>query len=214
METIDTMETMENSEPLEGGPAIEFSDSKSDMGFDLQAFADEVADFVEEKNEKSGSSELDTLKAKIKELEESLHREDDKNKRLLADFQNYRNRTSRDIQLGIETAEKQILLEILQVLDSLSRCMNSTYRDIDDFRTGVDLIQKQFIDTLRRLKVSEIEIKVGDTFDAHFAEALTTVETTDYAEGSVVEVCEKGFKRGEQLLRPARVVVAHSSNSG
>jgi molecular chaperone GrpE len=130
----------------------------------------------------------------------------------LADFQNFRNRTARDIQLGIELAEKQILVDMLQVLDSINRCMNSSYRDIEDLRTGVELIKKQFYDTLRRQKVSEIEIQVGDTFDAHFAEALTALDTTDFPEGSVVDVCEKGFRRGEQLLRPARVVVARRSD--
>ena len=202
MEMIDSPEPIEDESPM----------NIADDGFDLQAFADEVADIVEETGNKDGNPELVALKSKIVELEESLRNEDNKYKRLLADFQNYRNRTARDIQLAVELAEKQILIEMLQVLDNLNRCMNSSYRDIDDFRTGVEFIQKQFYDALRRLKVSEIEIRVGDTFDAHFAEALTMVDTTDFPEGSVVDVCEKGFRRGEQLLRPARVVVSRCSN--
>jgi molecular chaperone GrpE len=179
-------------------------------GFDLQAFADEVADIVESEEAPSQSQEIVALRAKVKELEQLQQNEDNKHKRLLADFQNLRNRSAREIQSGIEQAERQLLLEILQVLDSFNRCLCSTYQNIDDFRTGVGLIEKQFHGTLRRLKVTEIELSAGDTFDAHTAEALTAVETADFPPGSIVEICEKGYKIGDQLLRPARVTVARS----
>lgn len=80
------------------------------------------------------------------------------------------------------------------------------------FRTGIALIQRQFDDALRRQNVIEIECKAGDTFDPHFAEALTSLDTEDYPEGCVVDVCEKGYKLGDQLLRPARVVVARNGD--
>jgi molecular chaperone GrpE len=206
------METVNTNNP----PDFEILDDSSGGlggGFDLQAFADEVADIVEPEEAPGQSQEIKALKAKIKELELSRQDEDNKHKRLLADFQNLRNRSSREIQSGIELAERQMLLEILQVLDSFNRCLGSSYQTIEDFRTGVGLIEKQFHATLRRLKVNEIEINIGDIFDAHTAEALTAVDAKDFPPGSVVEVCEKGFRISDQLLRPARVIVARSEQA-
>jgi len=200
------MEANDFTEPTEGGP-IDLTGNYPEGGCDLQALADAAAGSIAGDN-----GELEPLREKIKELEESLRSEDDKYKRLLADFQNFRNRASKDVQMGVEQAERRIMLEVLQVFDSFNRCMGSTYSSIEDMRAGVELIQKQFGDVLRRLGVSEIEMRPGDTFNAHVAEALTTIDTAIFHEGSIVEVCEKGYNLGERLLRPARVVVARGSN--
>jgi molecular chaperone GrpE len=204
------METTDSLEPIEGENVINLLDDQPEIFSDLQAFADKIAeaDDAEEPVEAPPGLEVAELRAKIKEMEESQREAENKYGRLLADFQNLRNRSAREIQSGVEQAGRQILLEVLQVLDSFSRCVNSTYQNVSDFRTGVDLIEKQFLNALRRLRVSEIEIKAGDTFDAHTAEALTTVDTIDFPPGCVVDVCEKGFMIGDQLLRPAKVVVA------
>ena len=207
------MEISDTLEPLESEDVISLSDDSSGKAMDIQAFADEVADSLDGRGNDGSNSELKALKVKIEEMEESRRSEENKYNRLLADFQNMRNRASKEIQLGVEQAEKRILLEVLQVLDSFNRCLSADDSDFTDFRKGVGLIQKQFYDTLRRLKVTEIEIKAGDMFDAHIAEALTTLNTTAFPEGSVVDVCEKGFNIGDQLLRPARVVVAHGGCS-
>jgi len=207
------MEVNNSPEPVENRDAIDLSDNGSERYDDIQVFADETAESADAQNHSDSNSELKAFKARIRELEESHRNEENKYNRLLADFQNLRSRTSKEIQLGVELAEKRILLEVLQVLDSFNRCLGSAYHDSADFRKGVDLIQKQFYDTLRRLKVTEIEIQIGDMFDAHVAEALTTLNTTAYPEGSVADVCEKGFRIGDQLLRPAKVVVAHGAGS-
>jgi len=208
METPDSLKPTGGEENL---PDISGDGAVSCEASNNQAFRD--SDLIEDQGNDDSDSKINALNVKVKELENSLRNEENKYTRLLADFQNLRNRTSKEVQLGVELATKQILLEVLQVLDSFNRCLNSTYQDIAGFRTGVALIQKQFYDTLRRLKVSEIEIQVGDAFDAHIAEALTKINTTAYPDGSVVDVCEKGFKIGDQLLRPAKVVVAHDDSS-
>ena len=200
------MESVKSQEPIEEG-ANPSSDALQGS-FDLQAFADGIADGYEETVETKPSKELEELKAKVKSLEASLHNEEGKYKRLLADLQNLRNKTSKEIKMGSEQAEKKVLLEVLQVLDSFNRCMSSTYHDIEEFRTGVGLIEKQFLATLRRLNVTEIQISPGDPYDAHTAEALSAIDTDSFPPGCIAEVCEKGFRLGESLLRPARVVVA------
>jgi len=206
METNDSLEFSGGE-----GNVLGISDDSTASGEapDFQPFPDGIGD----QGSTDSGSDLKSLNAKVKELENSLRNEENNYTRLLADIQNERNRTSKEVQLKVEQATKQILLDVLKVLDSFNRCLNSTYQDVADFRTGVGLIQKQFYDTLRSLKVSEIEIQVGDAFDAHVAEALTTIDTTAHPDGSVVDVYEKGFKIGDQLLRPAKVVVARGSDS-
>jgi molecular chaperone GrpE len=205
-----------SSEPTGGKEnVLDLSDDNSASGeaADMQSFAGGISELTDDRDNTDSASELKALNARVKELENSLLNEENKYTRLLADFQNLRNRTSKEVQLGKELASKEILLEVLQVLDSFNRCLGSAYQDITDFRTGVGLIQKQFYDILRRLRVSEIEIQVGAPFDVHIAEALTNIDTTDYPDGSVVDVCEKGFKIGDQLLRYAKVVVARGGSS-
>ena len=210
---LETMATTDSMAPIEGETPIEISDEGTAGNLDIQDFADEVADLVDAHESVGFGSEANARKARVAELEEALSQEENKYKRLLADFQNMRNRASREVQAGVEQAEKQILLELLQVLDSFNRCLNSSYQSIEDFRTGVNLIEKQFLGALRRLRVSEIETKVGDMFDAHVAEALTAIDTTEFPAGSIVDICERGYKIGDRLLRPARVVVARGGDS-
>ncbi len=152
----------------------------------------------------------DVLGQAEKQMEELIQREVqlmDQHKRLAADFNNFRNRAQRDIQLSVEQAERRLLNEILPVLDSLERSLEATYPDLDAFRSGVELIRKQFLDALRRTGVEPLTLPLGDPFDALTSEALTTMTNPNLPDGSVAAVYEKGFKLRDQLLRPARVVV-------
>ncbi|MBI3131271.1 MAG: nucleotide exchange factor GrpE [Acidobacteria bacterium] len=152
----------------------------------------------------------DVLGQTEKQLEELIQREVslmDQHKRLAADFNNFRNRSQRDIQLSVEQAERKLLNEILPVLDSFERALEASYPDLDTFRNGVELIRKQFHDALRRNGVEQVQLNLGDPFDALTSEALTTMTNPALPDGSVAAVYEKGFKLRDVLLRPARVVV-------
>ncbi|MFZ9834790.1 MAG: nucleotide exchange factor GrpE [Holophagaceae bacterium] len=145
-------------------------------------------------------SELETLRSAEKELREQYMR-------LAADFKNYQNRVGKDIQLSIELSEKKILLEALQSLDSLDRCLATSYQEISALQQDVNLIHKQLTDSLKRLGLEPLKIQVGDPFDASHAEALTTVQQAELADNTIVTIFEKGYTLRGQLLRPARVVV-------
>jgi molecular chaperone GrpE len=179
----------------------------TDMGTDMdrRGAADQAEALDTCPDGQGGAAELG---ARLSDAERSLAEKDAHYTRLLADFQNARNRQSREIQSGVENAEKKIFLEILPVMDNFRRCLDSTYGSVEDFRAGVGLIEKQFGAALRSLGVSEIEVKTGDAFDANVAEAMATIEMPGSAPGSVVDITEKGYMIGERLLRPARVVVA------
>lgn len=184
---------------------------------DLQAFADEVAESAELENphfspEMEGA--LDGARSRIEELERLDQEHQDKHRRLLADFANFRNRTAREIQLEVERSEKKLLLEILPVMDSFERCLSASYPDLEAFSAGVALIQKQFQDALRRLGVERAPVSIGDPFDASHAEALTTMANPDLPDGCVATVYEPGYTLRESLLRPAKVVVNNLDGHG
>lgn len=214
----------EAASPREHDLTVDLTLDESEAIDDLQAFADEAADELPETPIHKASRQSDELSAlfneelertlleardRIQDLEKKEAEHLDKHHRLLADFANYRNRTNRDIQMAVDLSERKLLLEILPVLDNFERCVGSSYQSIDDFRSGISLIQKQFLDALRRMGVESVPLNVGDPFDASHAEALSTTSDPKLPDGAVAAVFERGFTLREQLLRAARVVVNH-----
>lgn len=199
---------------------------------DLQSVADEVAseyhtqvvpemdlvDLPQPSSEAEGRVDLESALVQAEhQMEDLLRREADlmdHQRRLAADFNNFRNRVQRDISLAVEQSERKILLELLPVLDNFERGLGSSYQDVESFRAGVDLIRKQFLEVLRRLNVEVLPLQVGDPFDALNAEALTTFSDPNLPDGSVAAVFERGFNLRGQLLRAARVVVNRRQDSG
>ncbi len=199
---------------------------------DLQSVADEVAseyhtqvvpemdlvDLPQPSSEAEGRVDLESALVQAEhQMEDLLRREADlmdHQRRLAADFNNFRNRVQRDISLAVEQSERKILLELLPVLDNFERGLGSSYQDMESFRAGVDLIRKQFLEVLRRLNVEVLPLQVGDPFDALNAEALTTFSDPNLPDGSVAAVFERGFNLRGQLLRAARVVVNRRQDSG
>jgi len=193
----------------------EFVDLDADA-MDLQALADAAAAAEEARTQaaKAAQSAGQASAEVQRQLDELVKRESeltDQLRRLAADFNNFRNRSQRDIQMAVDQAEKRVYNELLPALDNFERSLEANYTDLDAFRAGVDLIRKQFMDALRRLGVEPIALQVGDPFDALHAEALTTMENPALADGAVAAVYEKGFNLRGQLLRPARVVVNRRS---
>ena len=199
---------------------------------DLQAVADEVAsgyhtqvvpevdipDPVQPPAGMDGRTDLESaLSATEHQMEELLQREAelmDHQRRLAADFNNYRNRAQRDIALAVEQAERKILLEMLPILDNFERGLGASYQDVDSFRSGIELIRKQFLEAFRRLNVEQVPLQVGEPFDALNAEALTTFSDPNLPDGAVVAIYERGFSLKGQLLRAARVVVNRLHETG
>ncbi len=189
----------------------------ADSTTDLQALADAVAEATPEPEEdpllidplEDLQRAFDHAQDRMKTMEEAQAEMVDQHRRLASDFAHFRSRASRDTQMAVEMAERKLLQEILQVLDNFERSLAASYPSIDALRGGVELIHKQFLDTLRRLGVTVIDLKVGDPFDASHAEALTTISSADLPDHSVANVFERGFLLRDHLLRPARVVVNH-----
>ncbi len=126
--------------------------------------------------------------------------------RLLADFDNFRKRTERERETRARYAMTEPLRDLLPVLDNLQRAL-STPSSGDDLRLGVEMIARQFVETLARYGVEKVPT-VGEPFDPRFHDAMMRVESPDVAVPTVVEELQRGYLLHDRLLRPAMVRVA------
>lgn len=146
--------------------------------------------------------EGDELAAVTRERDDYL----DRLQRLKAEFDNYRKRAARDQESFAARANETLVKELLPVLDDLERALDAAERHEEaKLEDGVRLIHQAFSQTLHKQGLEEIE--TNGRFDPHVHEALLS-QPSEADEGSVIEVVQKGYRLGDRVLRPARVVVA------
>ena len=127
-------------------------------------------------------------------------------KRVAADFENYRKRVARDQESLVARAHERLVKELLPVLDDLERALAAAEEHEEaKLEEGVRLVHRALRDALTREGLAEIE--TNGRFDPHVHEALFS-QPSDQDVGSVLEVVQKGYRLGDCVLRPARVVVA------
>lgn len=168
---------------------------------------------VEEGTEQTENSEFDTLKEELVILRNSkdkLQKEVDTLKdrllRITAEYENYRKRTSKEKE-GIYTdACEDVLKEILPVIDNLERAI-AIEGSADDIKKGVEMTMKSFNDSLNKLNVEEIA--ADGNFDPNFHNAVMHVQDESLDANVIVEVFQKGYKRGDKVLRYSMVKVAN-----
>ena len=127
-----------------------------------------------------------------------------------AEFQNYRKRAQRELEEARRTAEERVMLEMIGAIDDLERALASAReaQAPESWIQGVELVANRMNEYLARQGVTALA-PVGEPFDPEFHEALLEVEAPPgVAPGSVVSVVLKGYRRGNRVLRAARVVVA------
>jgi molecular chaperone GrpE len=155
-----------------------------------------------EQAEQAVSAEDTDLEALRNENEELI----DTLQRLQADFDNYRKRAARDQESLVARAGERIVKELLPVLDDLERALEAVESHEEaELEDGVKLVHRQLEQLLEKEGLALVE--TDGQFDPHVHEALLT-QPSDADEGSVIEVLQKGYRLGDRVLRPARVVVA------
>jgi molecular chaperone GrpE len=127
--------------------------------------------------------------------------------RLKAEFDNYRKRAAREQSDIVTRAAERLVKELLPVLDDLERALAATEAHEEaKLEDGVRLVQRALADALRREGLAEIE--TNGKFDPHIHEALLSQPAEGIESGGVVQVLQKGYRLGDKVLRPARVIVA------
>jgi molecular chaperone GrpE len=133
-------------------------------------------------------------------------------KRAQADFENYRKRMAAEVQAATARGRAELIRDVAPVLDDLERAIQAAGLDPEGdsengLAHGVLLVFRSLRDSLARNGVEAVD-PTGEKFDPTVHEALSTVPAEGVESGVVVEVMQKGYRVGEQLIRPARVVVA------
>jgi molecular chaperone GrpE len=129
--------------------------------------------------------------------------------RTLADFDNFRKRTRREIDDAQKRGRDDLLRELLPVFDNLERAVVHAGQasDAKAVADGVNMVLKQFVDTLGKIGIRRVPT-VGSVFDPAQHEAIQHVETAEHPAGTVVAEVQPGYAQGDRLLRPAMVVVS------
>jgi molecular chaperone GrpE len=130
----------------------------------------------------------------------------DRLQRLAAEFDNFRKRNAREQAAFAERANERLVKELIPILDDLGRALEAAAdHEEAKLEDGVRLVHRSLSQLLTNQGLAEIE--TDGKFDPHVHEALLS-QPSEAEEGSVIEVVQKGYKLGDKVLRPARVVVA------
>ena len=179
---------------------------------------DEIVDQTPIENNEKNTDDLDsTIEERVEEiskeeqLTQDLASEKDKFLRLFAEFENYKRRTARERIELFKTANQEVLLAMLPVMDDFDRALAEIKKTDDNVLIqGVELIQEKLKSTLVSKGLEEVEINAGDTFDADFAEAITQIPApSPKMKGKIVDVIEKGYKLGDKIIRFPKVVIGN-----
>jgi molecular chaperone GrpE len=158
----------------------------------------------------------DKAEQAVAELEERLallERERDEYladlKRVAAEFDNFRKRVARDQEAQAARAHERIVKELLPVLDDLERALVAAEEHEEaKLEEGVRLVHRELRSALG--KEGLVEIETDGAFDPHVHEALLT-QPSDQGDGAILEVIQKGYRLGDRVLRPARVVISQEA---
>jgi molecular chaperone GrpE len=184
-------ETLENAEILEDQ---EFEGIDEDQIASLEGLLEEL---------QSSNKKLEDERIR---LENEANAYKDKLLRLNAEYDNYRKRTAKEKE-GIYTdACEDVLKNMFPVLDNLERAA-TVEGSVEDIKKGIEMTIRQFKDGLEKLLVEEVSTTEG--FDPNLHNAVMHVEDSNFGEKEIVEVFQKGYKRGDKVLRHSMVKVAN-----
>ena len=166
---------------------------------------EEVEEIMEDYIETDDLSTIRKLKDENKKLSNEVEALKERLLRLTAEYDNYRKRTAKEKE-GIYTeACTDVLKEVLPVADNLERAL-AVDGNVEDLKKGVEMTIKGFLNSLQKLGVEEIDTTNG--FDPNLHQAISVVEDENLNSNDVAQVYQKGYKKGEKVIRYSMVTVA------
>ena len=168
-----------------------------------------------EKNEELENDvkqEEKTENKKVKKEQEIVPRSeydelDDRYKRILAEFENFKKRSAKERESLYNSILSDVIAGMLPILDNLENAAKIETKD-EEYKKGIELVLKQFQDTLKAKGVEEIKT-VGETFDPELHEAVSSIQDDTKGEKEIVQEYRKGYKIGSKVIRHSMVVVAN-----
>lgn len=170
---------------------------------------EKVEDQTTEEQEENKSEEQEVNEAPVDSSPENeLAEFKNKYLRLYSEFENFRKRTAKEKLDFMKTANQDLILDLLPVIDDFERAQQSfDAENADSFKEGIDLIFSKLLKVLEKSDVKPIEAK-GETFDTELHEAITQIPApSDDMKGKVVDEVEKGYLLGEKVIRYSKVVI-------
>ena len=165
-------------------------------------------EIVSEETEKAQApeenQETKELKEKLAKAEKDLVAANDKYLRMIAEYDNYRKRSAKEKESAYAEAYCDAIGAILPVIDNLERAL--AYSEGETLTEGVKMTLKQFEDTMQRLGINAYGVR-GDEFDPKIHNAIMQAEDPELGENQIAAVLQKGYSKGEKIIRHAMVTV-------
>ena len=146
------------------------------------------------------------LKAALEKAEAAMADHKDQHLRLMAEYQNYRNRTTEEKKKIYGDAKADCIKSLLTVVDTFERAMDAACSD-ETYKKGIEMTFSQLQKALEQMGVKEIA-EVGVEFDPNLHNAIKQMDDTDFEENKVCQIYQKGYLLGDRLIRPAMVAVS------
>ena len=176
---------------------------------EVDEYLDQVTEELEKKCKEvsARNKELEKIKALIETQKKEIEEKDDRLKRLMAEFENFKKRSSKEREGLYNSLIADITSSLLPILDNLEKAVQVKTED-ENFKQGIELVLKQFKDVLTSNGVTEIET-IGKTFDPELHEAITSVVDENLGPQEIKEEYRKGYMIGNKVIRHSLVVVAN-----
>ncbi|KTD23758.1 heat shock protein GrpE [Legionella lansingensis] len=186
---------------------------------ELEIEASEEVDEEEGEGEGTGNKEpalehpsYAVLEEQLTAAEQKAHENWEKAVRAVAELENVRRRSERDVANAHRYGVEKLLTALLPVADSLEQALQLSEKEENkSMHKGLELTRKLFLDVLQKNGVEELDPQ-GEPFNPQEHEAMSMQETADAAPNTVLAVFQKGYKLHDRVIRPARVVVAKAKN--
>ena len=165
--------------------------------------------FEEKEEKKKKSSKKDAERKLIEEinkLNDEIKEKDDKYLRMAAEYDNFRRRSREEKDATYDVAMSDTVSEFLAIIDNLERA--AYYDDAQKVKEGLVMIAKSVESVFSKLGIEEVG-KVGDKFDPNLHNAVMHVDDESFGENEIVEVFQKGYKKGGRIIRFAMVKTAN-----
>lgn len=167
----------------------------------------ENSEEIKEINEEINKNDAQKIKVLIETQKQELEEKDDRIKRLIAEFENFKKRSSKERENLYNSIIGDIITSFLPIIDNLEKAVQTKTED-QEFKQGIELVLKQFKDVLESNGVKEIK-SVGQTFNPELHEAITSVTDDNLGVQEIKEEYRKGYMIGDKVIRHSLVVVAN-----
>ncbi len=194
-------ENIENTKNVENDENVEKTENTEDIENNLAEDTQSAEETAENNETLQEQTEEEKLTAELAETK-------DKYLRLMAEYDNYRKRTAKQIVEMSATVKGDTIAQLLPIYDNFERAANAESSD-EKYKSGVEMIFNQLTEAIKKLGVEIID-PTGQPFDPNIANAVSQIEDPELGENTVAQTFQKGYKIGDRVIRYAMVVVANA----